>query len=72
VFRRFRELASVRQLHLEFQGWIPPKSDADIVVLAGDVHVGVRGIEWARRSFPLCPVVYVPGNHEFYGRMCKI
>ena len=54
-------------LHLEFQGWIPPKTDADIIVLAGDVHVGVRGIEWARRSFPLCPVVYVPGNHEFYG-----
>jgi 3',5'-cyclic AMP phosphodiesterase CpdA len=54
-------------LHLEFQDWIPPKPDADIVVLAGDIHVGVRGIEWARRSFPLCPVVYVPGNHEFYG-----
>ena len=54
-------------LHLEFQDWIPPESDADIVVLAGDIHVGIRGIEWARRSFPLLPVIYVPGNHEFYG-----
>jgi predicted phosphodiesterase len=54
-------------LHLEFQQWNPPKTDADIVVLAGDIHVGVRGVEWARRSFPLSPVVYVPGNHEFYG-----
>lgn len=54
-------------LHLEFQDWFPPESDSDVVVLAGDIHVGVRGIEWARRSFPLLPVVYVPGNHEFYG-----
>jgi hypothetical protein len=46
-------------LHLEFQDWVPPKSDADIVVLAGDIHVGIRGIEWARRSFPLLPVVEV-------------
>jgi predicted phosphodiesterase len=54
-------------LHLEFQDWIPPKSDADIIVLAGDIHVGVHGVDWARRTFPLMPVVYVPGNHEFYG-----
>lgn len=54
-------------LHLEFHDWTPPQSDADIIVLAGDIHVGVHGIEWARRSFPLLPVTYVPGNHEFYG-----
>jgi predicted phosphodiesterase len=65
--QRTMKIRVFSDLHLEFQGWVPPKSDADIVVLAGDVHVGVRGIEWARRSFPLCPVVYVPGNHEFYG-----
>lgn len=54
-------------LHLEFQDWVPPSSDADTVVLAGDIHIGLLGVEWARRTFPLCPVVYVPGNHEFYG-----
>jgi predicted phosphodiesterase len=54
-------------LHLEFKDWSPPKADADVVVLAGDIHVGVKGIEWARRSFPSIPIVYVPGNHEFYG-----
>jgi hypothetical protein len=59
-------------LHLEFQDWVPPEADADIVVLAGDIHVGVRGIEWARRSFPLIPVVYVPGNHEFYGGSLQV
>ncbi len=54
-------------LHLEFQDWVPPKSDVDIVVLAGDIHVGDHGIDWAPRSFPPTPVIYVPGNHEFYG-----
>jgi predicted phosphodiesterase len=54
-------------LHLEFQQWRPPKADADIVVLAGDIDVGVGGVAWARRSFPSTPIVYVPGNHEFYG-----
>ena len=54
-------------LHLEFMDWNPPKAGADVVVLAGDIHVGLKGIEWARRSFPSIPIVYVPGNHEFYG-----
>lgn len=55
-------------LHLEFQDWNPPAVETDIVVLAGDIHSGTRGIEWARRQFPVTPIVYVPGNHEFYGR----
>jgi predicted phosphodiesterase len=54
-------------LHLEFHDWVPPKCEADVVILAGDIHVGINGIEWARRSFPLLPVLYIPGNHEFYG-----
>jgi hypothetical protein len=55
-------------LHLEFQDWNPPRAEADIIVLAGDIHSGARGIEWARRQFPITPILYVPGNHEFYGR----
>lgn len=39
----------------------------DAVILAGDIYKGVQGIEWARRSFGNCPVLYVAGNHEFYG-----
>jgi len=54
-------------LHLEFCDWTPPAALADVVVLAGDIHNGARGIEWARRRFPDTPVLYVPGNHEFYG-----
>jgi 3',5'-cyclic AMP phosphodiesterase CpdA len=65
--QRRMKIRVLSDLHLEFQDWIPPKSDADIIVLAGDIHVGVHGVGWARRTFPLRPVVYVPGNHEFYG-----
>ena len=53
-------------LHLEFFDWTPPPVEADVVVLAGDIHAGVLGIAWARRQFPAAPVIYVPGNHEFY------
>jgi predicted phosphodiesterase len=54
-------------LHLEFQDWIPPSVSADVVVLAGDIHSGVEGIRWGRERFPESEIIYVPGNHEFYG-----
>lgn len=38
-----------------------------MVVLAGDIHVGVKGIEWAIAQNFGCPVIYVLGNHEYYG-----
>jgi predicted phosphodiesterase len=52
-------------LHLEFSDMELDASDADVVVLAGDIHEGAAGIEWAKARFDL-PVVYVAGNHEFY------
>jgi hypothetical protein len=55
-------------LHLEFSNWRPPEVDADVVVLAGDIHRGLKGIAWARKYFRITPVIYVPGNHEYYGR----
>ena len=54
-------------LHLEFMDWTPPASAADLVVLAGDIHVGEKGIKWARHHFRDLRILYVPGNHEFYG-----
>ena len=54
-------------LHLEFGGSRRiPQTDADVVVLAGDIHLGQEGYRWAREQFPGKPVVYVMGNHEFY------
>lgn len=54
-------------LHLEAAPFHPEPVDADVVVLAGDIAPGVFGVEWAGRAFPDKPVVYVPGNHEYYG-----
>ena len=44
-----------------------PRGTADVVVLAGDIHVGRDGLAWAKEAFPDQPVVYVLGNHEYYG-----
>lgn len=55
-------------LHLEFAAFAPPPVDADLVILAGDTHTGANGLRWALTAFPDRPVIYVLGNHEFYGR----
>jgi predicted phosphohydrolase len=55
-------------LHLERQPFTPPPVDADVVVLAGDISVGIRGVEWAREWADGRPVLYVVGNHELYGQ----
>jgi predicted phosphohydrolase len=36
-------------------------------VLAGDIDHGTKGLDWARAAFPHHPIVYVAGNHEYYG-----
>jgi 3',5'-cyclic AMP phosphodiesterase CpdA len=55
-------------LHLEHAPFKPPQSDADAVILAGDIATGTAGVEWATREFPADrPVLYLAGNHEFYG-----
>jgi predicted phosphodiesterase len=56
-------------LHLERQPFSPAgiDVDADAVILAGDVGGGTRGVEWARGLSRERPVLYVAGNHEFYG-----
>ncbi|MBR8313929.1 metallophosphoesterase [Burkholderia dolosa] len=42
-------------------------ADADLVVLAGDIHNHAEGLRWAAETFdPAVPVIYVPGNHEYY------
>lgn len=53
-------------VHLEFDAYSPPELDVDVVVLAGDIDVGVGGVEWATHTFPNTPVIYVLGNHEYY------
>jgi predicted phosphodiesterase len=54
-------------LHLERQAFSSPDVDADLVILAGDIATGTGGVEWARSWAHERPVLYVAGNHEFYG-----
>ena len=60
-------LRILSDIHLEFGPYDPPPTDADLVILAGDIHVRERAAEWILHNFPHTPVLYVLGNHEFYG-----
>jgi len=60
------KLHILNDLHTEFEDFEPPATDANVVVLAGDIGVGMKGLLWAEERFPNKLVIYVPGNHEFY------
>lgn len=65
-------LLVLSDLHLEIWRDFAPKFDVtvskpDIVILAGDIHTKARAPSWAASVFPSIPVLYVSGNHEFYG-----
>jgi Icc-related predicted phosphoesterase len=53
-------------LHLKYAPFDAPQVAADVVILAGDIDRGANGVRWARTQFGMRPVLYVPGNHEFY------
>jgi 3',5'-cyclic AMP phosphodiesterase CpdA len=55
-------------LHLECdEPEVIPHAQADLIVLAGDIHNHAVGPRWAAETFDgAVPVVYVPGNHEYY------
>ncbi|OUS23990.1 phosphoesterase [Gammaproteobacteria bacterium 45_16_T64] len=55
-------------LHIEFEDYTYPACDADVVVLAGDIHAKDKGVIWAAENIPNIPVIYVLGNHEYYGK----
>lgn len=55
-------------LHLEFAPFQLANVEAEVIVLAGDIHTGLNGLKWIREAFPAQNVVYVLGNHEFYGQ----
>jgi predicted phosphodiesterase len=54
-------------LHIEFQPFRLLETDADVIILAGDIHVGEKGLKWAIANISNKPVIYVLGNHEYYG-----
>ncbi|HMN79855.1 MAG TPA: metallophosphoesterase [Burkholderiaceae bacterium] len=59
------KLNILSDLHLGFGAMDLPANGADVVVLAGDISRPRLAIDWALKFDK--PVLYVPGNHEFYG-----
>jgi predicted phosphodiesterase len=59
------KLNVLSDLHLSLGSLAIPANDADAVILAGDIARPKEAIAWARGFAK--PVLYVPGNHEFYG-----
>ena len=59
------KLNILSDLHLGVDPFERPNNDADVVVLAGDIARPKEAAAWAL-GFDQ-PVLYVAGNHEFYG-----
>lgn len=53
-------------IHLEFGLQNFDISNCDLVILAGDIHIGMKGLEWISSMIKNIPVIYVLGNHEYY------
>jgi Icc-related predicted phosphoesterase len=60
------KLQILSDLHIEFAPHDFHRTDADIVILAGDIHLGQGGFKWALENITDKKVIYVLGNHEFY------
>ena len=56
----------LNDLHVEFGDFDVPTTDADVVVFAGDIGVGVGGLDWIESQNINKPIIYVLGNHEHY------
>ena len=54
-------------LHIEFEEFEYVETGSDVLILAGDIHIKDKGVLWALDNIKNKPVIYVLGNHEFYG-----
>ena len=55
----------ISDIHLEFGEFNMSENDCDVLIAAGDIGVGTEGMEWLKTLD--IPVIYVAGNHEFWG-----
>lgn len=68
------KIALISDVHAEFYrsqpNWLPPlPENPDVLVLAGDLHVGkalIQFIERVSQALPNAHIVFIAGNHEFY------
>ena len=62
--KQLMKLNILSDLHLSCGLLQIPQTDADVVILAGDIAKPQEAVAWAKGFGK--PVLYVPGNHEFY------
>ena len=65
-------------IHLEFgtralpsRRVFVPVSERDLLILAGDIGRQAMARAFVERELAISPVVYVPGNHEYYSRQSR-
>lgn len=57
-------------LHLEFdkkKKFVPQYANEDVLILAGDIQVGLEADVWFSDLLEKRDVLYTMGNHEYYG-----
>jgi len=53
-------------LHIEFAPFSFTQADCDVIIFAGEVNLGTKGLEWILENIKEKHVIYVMGNHEYY------
>jgi len=63
------KLALYSDLHIEFKPIMLSPGDAEVVAVVGDVLPIRAGnaVHWLAEQIPDRPVLFVPGNHDYYG-----
>lgn len=56
----------ISDLHNEFGVSDLNFEDIDLLIIAGDLDLGIKGILWLKKTINHIPVIYVLGNHEYY------
>lgn len=71
----FMKLHLSSDLHNEFHKGSPPDLeavDADVIILAGDIDLGSKGVQWAGDQLEKLKVkacLMINGNHEYFSRV---
>lgn len=62
------KLHILSDLHTEFSDYKLCIQEAEVLILAGDIGIGLKGIDYAAQYKKYYKnIIYIPGNHEFYG-----
>lgn len=60
------KLKILSDLHTEGYNFIYERLDEDVLILAGDIGVGSKCIDWIKNLPKDLPIIFIPGNHEYY------